>query len=478
MLIIIRRLEARKYDIHTEQGQKALNLSLNWLKYADSAKAKIDATLKSQLNETIRNCFGLTELDLIRVIEGGVMISQNGTGPVEDNCALREEKFYNLLPKGGWFEWYAEGTAHTESPLTYHIFSSLSVLGAALGRRVYKKMGPFTVFPNYCVILVGPTGIKKTSATDMAQGLIHKHCLCPIMADAITPEALATAMKLSGHHFIYAPEMSVFFGKQRYNEGLVTRILRLLDCPAEFKVSTQMRGEEIIYEPTVTMLAGTTMSLMSGSSPGEILSGGFLNRFVVVVENDSDRCYPNPDDFTPALKGKIDDVVSRFKSYSGAIDWSPAANAKYEEWYRARKHHLRHVDDDATREVMARTFNHTIRTAMLVHLAQCDNLSICEPCFTAAAGMMEFIEESLPQTVRTFKQTQTSSDADYVLQMIYKSGGAVEHSALLRKVSNRMNATQLKGHIATLTESGRVKEGANARGLGKYYIMLNQEEDK
>src|SRR5258708_40366881 len=98
------------------------------------------------------------------------------------------------------------------------------------------------------------------------------------MADAITPESLIDALVKSGHHFIYAPEASVFFGRQKYNEGLVTLMLRLLDSPSDYTRSTVARGEITVTDIALNILAGSTLSLLSEATPGTVTTGGFLNR--------------------------------------------------------------------------------------------------------------------------------------------------------------------------------------------------------
>jgi hypothetical protein len=300
--------------------------------------------------------------------------------------------------------------------------------------------------------------------------------LCPIMADSLTPEALGTALtKRGGHQFVHAGELSTFFGKQKYNTGLVERFLRLLDCPPEFTIETMARGEETIHEPTISMIGASTQSLMAGSSPTEILSGGFLNRFVIVVEKDTERCFPIPKKGMQNTINKLNEVISLFKGYSGTLSMSLEAEATHDSWYRQRWSDLRTTEDEATREVMARSYKHILKTSMLVHLAQCGTLTICNKCFMDSVNLMGFVEENLPGMVKTIKQSTISSESDYVLHHIIKSGGIIDHSTLLRKVANRMGAPQMKGYIATLRESGRVKEVK--QGAARYYILQEDNND-
>jgi hypothetical protein len=445
---------------------------IDWMRWFNQQTKEEDIAAKRQLQLSICRSFNVQEVDILRALEGGALVNNNGHHKIE----TRDDKLYKLLPKGGWFEWYAEATEKTESPLAYHIFSSLTILGAALGRRVYKPMGWFNIWPNYCVILVGKTAIKKTSATDIAASFVRNNVLCPIMADTLTPESFATTLAESGgHQYVHAGELSVFFGRQRYNEGMVEKFLKLLDCPEQYIAKTVKRGEEIVHQPTLSVLGASTLSLMSSSTPQELMSGGFLNRFMIVVEHELERCFPSPQKGSEEIIAKLNGVIERFKGYTGEMLWSSEANKLYEEWYRRRWNDLRHTEEEHVREVIGRTGNHTIKTAMLLHLAQCDTLTICADCFNASVNMVAFVEENLPGMVKTIKQSAISSESDYVLNAIIKSGGIIDHSTLLRKVGNRMGAPQMRGYIATLRESGRVKEVK--QGAARYYVLQEENND-
>lgn len=456
--IILRLLENRTFDITTEHGRQRYDACLTWVQRWPS---DIDAAVKDQLTSLMQKSFGVSEIDIIRRVNGGIDLTQ----PKLDDP---DEKLRAVLPKGGWFEWYDQWTRYNESPLSYHIFSSLSILGASLGRRVWKNQGFFDVFPNYCVILVGPTGIKKTSATDIAKSYIKNTVLCPIMADAITPESLATTLVKSGHHFIYAPEMSVFFGKQKYNEALTTRIIRLLDCPAEWKVETVTRGEELVTDIALTFLGCSTLSLLAGSSASDVTSSGFLNRFVVVVETQSERCFPEPRKGPPSAETNLLRTIERVRSFSGEMIFNSHASKLYDSWYRQRKEFLK-TQEEIVIEVLQRSATHIIRTAMLMHLAECDTMCICESCLQHSIDMINYVEASLPNMMRSLKSTGVSQDLEYVVMQIYRNGGAIDHSSLLRKVGNRMNATQMRSHINTLKEAGRIIE--SRRGPATFYIL-------
>lgn len=457
--IVIRLLEGKKLSRDSPSFKK----TLEWI---SSYQGDVDYNRQRKLISVACHAFDITEAEIYAGISGTPLaLSNNGKPKYNSEKALE-----SILPRGGWFEWYTEHTRKTESPLSFHIFSSMCVLGAALGRRVYKRMGFFNIYPNYCAILIGPTGrVKKTSAVNIAKGYIKNGALCPIMADKITPERMQSVLARDGGiQFIYAPEASVFFGRQKYNDGLTTLMLRLMDCPDSFDVETQARGREVVENIALTILAGSTPSLLAGASPEEVTSSGFLNRFLLVVEDDTDREYPEPS--IGPYGDKLAATVERFKGWSGEAVWTPRAYDWFKTWYHERKAKTRKAADDTTAEIMERYPDHLIRTALLVHLAQHDDLFICDECCVAAGRLLQYLENCVPRTVQTLKQTLIAQDTEYVLEVLRRLGGAADHSKLLRRVGSRLDASRFKKHIGTLIEQKIVKE--EIRGAVRYYIIV------
>lgn len=467
MGIVLNLLAAKQFP----KESRHYDTSLNWL-----ALFPGETLLRRRLIEAICKAFSVTEAEIILKMEGknghqvGVEVPSNGLPPLQNP----EDHLLSILPKRGWLEHYTKWTAFNEAPLSYHLATSLVVLGTAVGRKCWIDMGHFKIFPNISCILIGPTGIvHKSAAIDIGKDLVKEMILAPIMGDKVTAEAFASALVKDGHQFLGASEFSVFFGRQRYNEGLTTLIIRLLDCPSEFEVNTQTRGVELIVAPTLSIIGGSTMSLLSNSTPEEVLSSGFLNRFQLVIERDTDRVFTiprvGPEDSIRYLKH----VLSRIKNYEGAIGFSPPAFSMMDQWYRQRKA-LFKQEGEMYAEISARNHGHLMRVALLVHLAEHGLSDICLECMQFAVNWLTYIFARIPSLIKAVDKTPASAGSDYVLRTLRNLGGAADHSTTLRRVANKMNATQLKQVIQTLEESGLIK--IVQRGSAKYYILEEQKD--
>lgn len=466
----LRVYRALEHAHYASRETPVFTKALEWIK---SFPPQLDNALRVRLMAATQRSFSLSEAELVAALDG---TATNGFYAVKVEPSS-EEKLREMLPKGGWFEWYDKYTLETESPLSYHVFSSLCILGAALGRRVYRRMGHFSIYPNYCSILVGPTGrVKKTTAGQIAADIVKRGVLCPILADKVTPERMITVLKESGHHFIFAPEMAVFFGKQRYNEGLVTNILRILDSPAEFIAETQAREQEILHDLAVSFLGCSTPSLLGSSMPEEVTSSGFMNRFMLVSETDTERCFPTPGDPPRDVEERLIKTVLRLKAMSGEMVFDKEAGEWYDHWYRERRTQMRQLADDTLVEVLERAPVHLVRTAMLMHLVQCDHFAICLTCARAAESLIKYTERGAPRVVQKLKQTAVANDMDAVVLTLERLGGAADRSTLVRRLSGKMDAARLTGHIRTLEEGGRVK--VSKRGGATYYMLSGEGLDE
>lgn len=459
---VLKALESVKY---VNKDTPVFGKALEWIRGFPTA---LDNSLRVRLVSATCQAFQMTEAELLSQLSGELARSN---GAVVAPSISNEEKLRATLPKGGWFEWYDKWTRESEPPLAYHIFASLCVLGSACGRRVVRRMGHFSIYTNYSVLLIGPTGrVKKTTAGQIAASLVKQAILCPILADKVTPERMISVLKQSGHHFIFAPEMAVFFGKQRYNEGLITSILRILDSPDEFIVETQTREQEVLQNLAVSFLGCTTPSLLETSMPDEVTSSGFMNRFVLVVEQDTERCFPTPGEPDPFMERKLVKTLERIKTMRGEMKLDEQATNWYNDWYIRRREEVRRATDDTLVEVMERMPIHLLKTAMLVHLVQCDNFMVCEKCLRDSFNILSYTERQAPKTIQSLKQSVGATELDHVVTMLIRLGGAADHSTLLRRLAPRMNTAQMKTHIKTLEESGRVRVGR--MGSGTYYTLI------
>src|SRR5262245_1484435 len=155
------------------------------------------------------------------------------------------ENWRNLL------EVYQEYTQHLEAPTRFHNFSFLACVAHALGRRVFVNLESGIVYPGHMmVLLLGPTGIRKTTAAMKALGLladarerIEDKTRVNVMAERMSTEAMiedlvprdedgarAPSEEVDCAGLLAALEMSATFGNASYMEEMTPLLTRWADA--------------------------------------------------------------------------------------------------------------------------------------------------------------------------------------------------------------------------------------------------------
>lgn len=205
------------------------------------------------------------------------------------------------LPKEGWLGEYLKFTSGMEACTRFNFFAACCAMGAAINNKAWIQRGDEDLlpklFPNVWTILLAPPGRgHKTSTINMACNCLVAACQdVRILADKLTPEYLVKALSSPASKndmirigprdatgLIKAPELSVFFGKQQYNMGLVSLITDLYDYREKWVGGTIGRGGETLNNVCISVIGGSTPDWLMQMLPQDAFTGGFMSRFVIV----------------------------------------------------------------------------------------------------------------------------------------------------------------------------------------------------
>lgn len=378
----------------------------------------------------------------------------------------RRVEFDGLVPKTGWIRDYVDWTRQTEPPTVFHFFVAATVLGATLGRHISFDKGAYSVFPNLCVMIIAPSGrCRKTSACNLGTKLFNKTG-GTFLADKATPEALVDALKDQMHAtgLIYAPELAVFLGKQKYQEGMVPLLTSLFDCPDEWTSKTIGRGEVILTGVALSALLCSTIDWIQTAIPSEAFGGGFMSRFLFVIQESTARSFPIPPPLSDDGKKELTKRLSAIKLRRGIFQFSPEAHDWYTYWYRTRPSLS---GDKQFAGYFERKPDHLIRLAMIMKIAEMDptdkNYILDPSMLQRADAILYWLEGWLPAAFEEMTTTISGEDQSRIRRQLKMAGGSMEHSVLLRRNSSKMNAEQFKRCVNTLREAKLIEWDATTR---------------
>lgn len=441
-----RMLQGRKF----ERDSVVLKACIDWLKLAAH---ELTAEQSRDMEALVRSSFGISAEEYVRMFTDYVP-SINGT----QAATKIEQSLARIIPPKSFLARYAEYTLHSEAPLAFHIFSALVGVGVMLGRKIWFDMGYYRLFPPLSVIILGPSGVKKTSATNIVVNMIQAMEITKIYSEKITPEALVAAMEDFTQGLIYAPELSVFLGNQDYNSGLVPLLTRFLDCPDVWESGTIMRGRHILTNIAISCLMCSTPDWFVSNTPKDIFEGGFIARNILVVQDVSPRIEPVPNPGRRGARETLMAELAHINALQGQMEMTPECWKRYVDWYTEQKQRHLTPEFELLTTYYQRKPDHVKRIAMCIHAIDHQNLELCVECFNTALALLDWVEQFLPPVLRKMFKTLSGAEQELVLRVVKNAGGVIRHAALIRKLQYRMHAAQVRSIIMSLKEAGQIEE--------------------
>lgn len=260
----------------------------------------------------------------------------------------------NILPERGWLRDYVEFGSGLEVCTRFLFFAGACVLGASINNKAWIQRGDPDLlpklFPNLWVLLLAPPGRgHKTSTINMAVNCLYQAGPdTRVLADKLTPESLVKALSeptvkekirigpRDATGLVKAPELSVFFGKQQYNTGLVSLVTDLYDYRDEWSSETIMRGKAVLRRNCISVLGGSTPDWLQTMLPQDAFTGGFMSRFVIV---EMPPTYLKRRAF-PQRESQITwkELVSELRAIGGMkgeFTWTKEAQEAYQKYYES-----------------------------------------------------------------------------------------------------------------------------------------------
>lgn len=365
-----------------------------------------------------------------------------------------------------WLKTYLELTAYNEAPGIFHALSALAVASVLIGRRVWIPMGFYDIYPPIGVILVGPSGARKTVAISIASKLLEASNDVNVIRERFTPEALVLALNPKPAKnkslvrienrtaFVISPEMAVTFGKSRYLEGLVPLFTRLMDHEG-YEGRTKGGGTFKLTNVALGFLGATTLEWMLSEMNESVVSGGFTSRFLIAHTRSTPRVIwrhnSTPSDKLSILAEEISSIASKA---SGPIEIEPATNAFMEQWYSA---HRLMGERKLGAGYHSRKHVHILRLALLFAVLQRSTQITMEHVLDALS-ILEYLEPGMEELFRLLSTSQTARDASAVVEILYRSGGRVSRTILINAAIQHMTIGRFHEAYGYLRETNVVYE--------------------
>lgn len=371
---------------------------------------------------------------------------------------------WNFLKK------YCELMANTEVPPRFAIWTGLATILATLETRIYINQGIYTIRPNFYIVLVAPSGLKKSTPIIVAKRILER--LQPrlnLVSQKITPEALIGQLKKLGESkpepgktivnldpkskcggIIIADELATFLDKNSLDRGLGPMLTTLFDC-GPFEYTTNARGVERLENSYLSMLGGTTVELLRNSLPKDAIGGGFTSRTMFIYEDRRPPPVPWVDFDDSLIKIEHDLVayLQRLMTLTGPITVAPDARALYESIYTQRYRNV--SEQPALANYENRRHAHLFKVAMALMVCEEPQLTLTREHLYGANVLLEEAEEFLPRVMDLLVASDKGHAHNMVLAYIQSKGEkGVSRQDLMRRFSNQFNGMELSAVLDTM----------------------------
>jgi len=259
-----------------------------------------------------------------------------------------------------WIEAWMQYTAPLPSPEIWRRWGGISVIAAALERKVHIRTGIGPLYPNMYTILVGPPGTGKTVIASKSrffwQQLIdiknanegfHLSASSTTHASVIDDlrEANRRIIRMSDTPptvdfnalTIASNELGVLIPE--YEGAMMNKLTDLWDG---FPYSERRRTKDlnfIIEAPVLNILAACTPAYLTDILPPSAWDQGFLSRTMIIFSTENMRKEVFGEIFTDT-KAEFDLIqdlkhIFNHENVFGAMTMTPEAKAALEAWHKA-----------------------------------------------------------------------------------------------------------------------------------------------
>ena len=412
--------------------------------------------------------------------------------------------FQNL--QNPFLQTYLKYVEDTETPRIMHIWTALAGAGACLGRRVYLPFGITDIYANMFVLLVGPPGMRKSTALNIMQERIKSSTNIRFTPDdtAGARQGLIIALEnkdetasekdeaelraavaaidlevLNGYKinidsrdehtmFAVASEFGSFIGT---NAGEMTTFLnRMFDGEDyDYKIRT---NRHILRNPLLSLIAGTTPINIATSLPSSAIGHGFTSRIVLVFANRKYKKVSRPKKLDPELAKYIDDLFGwLYHTFDGEMVETEGAKKLIDDLYDVEVK----LNDPRFIYYLDRRQQHLYKTAIILAACRKDREIKFEDVQEANL-LLTYTEQFMPDALGEFGLSPLSNAKQKMVEFIQHAQGPVTVNILWAVMARDMKQVDFRNSLSELTNAGKIMQVHTNEGEAYVYVDIETEE--
>lgn len=348
-----------------------------------------------------------------------------------------------------WISGYLEYSQETESPISYHAWTGISLLAAALSRKVYIRWGYEIIYPNMYIVLVGPSGkCRKGSAMNLGKDIISGLGI-KVTSESITREALIRSMKRAVASYTepdtgivrfhcsltaMSSELSVFLGQN--DVKFLADLTDWYDSLDNWTYETKNVGTDEIKGVCFNLLGATAPDWLQSILPEEAIGGGFTSRIIFIVEEQKRKTIPLPiiSDRLTMLREALKEDLEKISILAGEFEFTDETREIYAAWYQKEDDNIKEgnpvIADPRFAGYCERRATHVRKLCMLFSASRGEDLLITQNDFARSLDILTAAEKKMEKVFSGLGTTPYAKITEKILNF-FQERKRVSRSELL-----------------------------------------------
>lgn len=369
-----------------------------------------------------------------------------------------------------WLSAYVSYTDDTEAPREFHLWSAISAVAGALGRKCWLDMGTFTLYPAFYIIFVAPPGIATKSTTaGQAMSLLRESKAIRLFQGSITWQAvldelqdcgvqvkIGSTMQAMSNLQVFASELGVLLKKDDTN--MVDLLVDLWDGLPRFTRRTRGGGMIDIARPFINLIGCTTPAWLSSYAESYMIDGGFFSRAIFVYSDHKDKIIAYPRENTQVeLRTALEDDLKRIGQMRGTFVLSDEAKAWGTVWYEELWNNPpAELAADKFQSYRSRRQSHLHKVAMVLSAAESNSMVIDVHHMIAAEQMLILAEGHLA-TIHESIVTNEKLQAYRLIVKAVDKAQRIDKNKLFKDLALKLSYQEFQQGIEAAVFAGEIK---------------------
>lgn len=414
------------------------------------------------------------------MVDAAEVMAGKDIEPAQEDTGPKLKPYERQL--GNWVRAYLEYTSESESPESYHLWAGISAIASAVRRNVWLDQGLYVLFPNLYIAFIGPPArTAKSTALWLQKEIINSIPGVVMGPAACSREQLIRAMAESK----FDNQCAVTIHSSEFSDLIDTSGILMIQFlttiydgnyvdASGWNYETKNKGKDKLINPFLNMIFGTTPSYFADAMPESIVGHGFTSRTIIVYEERERHQNSRPDPNDSVLAKALKQDLAHISRLRGEFKWGgevvDEVNGKprlesqrtYDDFYGSL---FKTVPIDHRLEGFHwRKKTHVLKIAMLLSLAERDDMTLMSSDINAAVQFLHDLEPSMARAFSAVGRNEFASVIERIGSQVRLAGEIPMEEIYARNYSAGQgyeldNVVQMLEKMGTCKRITKVVEG-------------------